>query len=77
MRTIIFDHGYSLHTCVLRPKSRGYIGLHSKNPLAHPLIEPNYLSCEEDLDCMLKGLKRAIKVNIVFLKRIFIIVFDL
>ncbi|MCA8894463.1 MAG: glucose-methanol-choline oxidoreductase, partial [Amphiplicatus sp.] len=47
--------GYSCHVCVLRPKSRGSVRLQSPDPLAPPLIDPNFLSDEDDLRRLLKG----------------------
>ena len=35
--------GFSLHVCQLRPKSRGHVALASADPLAAPLIDPNFL----------------------------------
>ncbi|MEH6527120.1 MAG: choline dehydrogenase [Sneathiella sp.] len=57
-----FGHGYSCHACVLRPKSRGHVGLQSKDPLADPLIDPNFLSEQEDLDTLVKGVKLMHKI---------------
>jgi choline dehydrogenase len=58
----LFGHGYALHVCDLRPKSRGHIGLHSADPFAHALVEPNYLSHPDDMETLLKGVKAARKV---------------
>jgi len=55
-------HGYSLHVCDLRPKSRGAITLNSKNPLDHARITANYLSDERDLEKMVKGVKAGMKI---------------
>lgn len=56
-RKMHFLPGIALHVCVLRPESRGEIRLSSKNPLAAPLIDPNYLSAEYDRETLLKGAK--------------------
>jgi choline dehydrogenase-like flavoprotein len=56
-RTTVLGHGYSCHVCVLRPKSRGSVRLASSDPLAHPLIDPGYLSHRDDLDRMVAGFK--------------------
>lgn len=56
-RKLHFGHGFSCHVCVLRPKSRGRLALHSRDPLAPPLIDPNFFGAEEDLETMLRGYK--------------------
>ncbi|QMW22201.1 GMC family oxidoreductase [Sandaracinobacteroides saxicola] len=53
------EHGYSVHVCQLRPESRGSISLASPDPLAHPRIDPDYLSAPEDVATMLKGIEMA------------------
>jgi choline dehydrogenase-like flavoprotein len=50
-------HGYSLHTCVLRPKSRGSVSLASADPLAAPRIDPNFLGHDDDVATLLGGVK--------------------
>lgn len=50
-------HGMSCHVCVLRPKSRGSVGLQSANPLAAPRIDPNFLGDDDDVARLLKGYK--------------------
>ncbi len=44
---------------VVRPLSRGWIRLASRDPLAKPLVNPNYLSVEADLERLVKGVKIA------------------
>ncbi len=55
-------HGYMAHVCQLRPESRGYISLKSADPLAPPLIQPNYLEAEEDRRALREGVKLAREV---------------
>ena len=52
-----FGHGYSCHVCLLRPKSRGTLKLASADPLAAPLIDPNFLAERDDLERLLRGFK--------------------
>ncbi|MFA5121669.1 GMC family oxidoreductase [Zavarzinia sp.] len=40
----------------VRPASRGWLGLHSADPLAAPLIQPNYLQVGDDLEVMVDSL---------------------
>ncbi|MGB7286250.1 MAG: GMC family oxidoreductase N-terminal domain-containing protein [Salaquimonas sp.] len=56
-RKMHLGYGYSCHVCVLRPFSRGAVSLQSADPLAAPLIDPNYLSDERDLELLVKGAK--------------------
>jgi choline dehydrogenase-like flavoprotein len=58
MRKIHIAHGYSCHVCVLRPESRGSVGLTSADPSAAPRIDPQYLSDPRDLDLLKKGARR-------------------
>ncbi|HEY1630481.1 MAG TPA: choline dehydrogenase [Rhizomicrobium sp.] len=55
-------HGFMAHVCQLRPESRGYISLKSADPLAAPLIQPNYLEAEEDRRALREGVKLAREV---------------
>lgn len=56
-RKLHWEHGYSCHVCVLRPKSRGSVSLDSADPFAAPRIDPNFFAEPDDLEVMLKGLK--------------------
>ncbi len=61
IRAIIQNHGrdklkesgFSLHVCVLRPHSRGWVKLRSADPAAPPAINPNFLSDPRDMDLMI------------------------
>ncbi|MFZ5698943.1 MAG: choline dehydrogenase [Pseudomonadota bacterium] len=55
-------HGYMLHACQLRPRSKGFIGLASADPLAAPLIQPNYLTDPYDVEVLVKAVKIARKI---------------
>jgi choline dehydrogenase len=52
-------YGYTLHACMLRPKSRGTIRLASADPAAKASIQPNYLSDAQgyDLQMLIEGVK--------------------
>jgi len=56
-RQTVFGHGYSLHVCVLRPKSRGSVTLASADPAAAPRIDPNFLAERDDVDRLVRGFK--------------------
>ena len=55
MRKVRLGFGYSCHVCVLRPHSRGTVGLSSTDPHAPPRIDPAYLSDQRDADLLLRG----------------------
>ncbi|MBZ9988309.1 hypothetical protein LB572_14520 [Mesorhizobium sp. BH1-1-5] len=50
-------YGFSCHVCVLRPHSRGEVGLMSADPLAPPRIDPRFLEDERDADLLLRGVR--------------------
>lgn len=49
--------GYMVHACQLRPESRGTVGLRSNDPFDAPMIDPNYLAADEDMQVMRESLK--------------------
>lgn len=58
MRKIHLKFGYSSHVCVLRPHSRGVVGLQSADPAHPPRIDPRYLSDPRDLEVLKKGARQ-------------------
>jgi choline dehydrogenase-like flavoprotein len=56
-RKTVFGHGYSCHVCLLRPQSRGSVQLASAEPMAAPLIDPNFLGEADDMRRMVRGFK--------------------
>ena len=57
-RSLHWGYGYSCHVCVLRPHSRGSVGLQSRDPLDAPLIDPAFLSDDRDTALMVEGAKK-------------------
>ena len=56
-RTIPEDYGVSIQMVLLKPQSTGDVKLASANPDDMPLVNPNFLSDERDMDEMVKGLR--------------------
>ncbi len=56
-RKTVFGHGFSCHVCLLRPLSRGSVSLASADPMAAPLIDPNFLADADDMARMVRGFK--------------------
>jgi choline dehydrogenase-like flavoprotein len=50
-------HGFTLHACGLRPRSRGRIALRTASPADPPRILPEYLSEPHDLEVLLEGVR--------------------
>lgn len=51
---------YGIFPMMLRPKSRGFIKLRSKNPLDYPIMIHNYLTHPDDVGVLREGVKAAI-----------------
>ncbi len=56
------DHGLTLTPCIMNPKSRGEVTIESANPRDRALVNPNFLSNEDDLNLILNAVKLARKV---------------
>lgn len=54
--------GFSIMVILIRPESKGFIGLKSANPLDAPLIQPNFFSDHRDFERLVKGMHLAKKV---------------
>ncbi|MBX3577419.1 MAG: GMC family oxidoreductase N-terminal domain-containing protein [Rhizobiaceae bacterium] len=61
-RKMHLGYGFSCHVCVLRPFSRGDVGLNNADPLSAPRIDPKFLSDERDAALLLKGTKLTRKI---------------
>ncbi|VDI33911.1 Hypothetical predicted protein [Mytilus galloprovincialis] len=51
------DFGFAVNICKLHHKSRGTVRLRSKNPMAPPLIDPQYLANQDDVDSYVKVIR--------------------
>lgn len=49
--------GYTLASMLVRPVSTGAVTLASSDPLAAPVIDPRYLSCDADADAIAAGIE--------------------
>ncbi len=58
----VFEHGFGMAPCVIKPASRGAVGLLSPDPTAKPLILHNYYSEDSDMEAMVAGLRAAIEI---------------
>ncbi|MFC8829806.1 GMC family oxidoreductase [Streptomyces sp. NPDC057137] len=51
------EQGYSIMTVLARPHSRGTLRLASSDPAQHPVLDPQYLTDERDLETLLAALR--------------------
>ncbi|WP_350557637.1 GMC family oxidoreductase N-terminal domain-containing protein [Psychrobacter sp. CAL346-MNA-CIBAN-0220] len=58
-RELKWGYAVSIHSCYLRPESRGTVKLASTDPSAAPLIDPNYLADPKDVEYMIAGAERT------------------
>jgi choline dehydrogenase len=56
-RNRLDGHGFTLHACVLRPRSRGRVALRSALPQDPPRLHAAYLSDPRDMDVLLEGIR--------------------
>ena len=57
-RKLHLGYGFSCHVCVVRPHSRGEVFLTSRDPMAAPGIDPQFLSDPRDLQLLRTGVKK-------------------
>lgn len=56
-RNRLDGHGFTIHACMLRPRSRGRLVLRSNRPEDPPRIHARYLSESSDLEVLLEGIR--------------------
>ncbi len=55
-------HGFTLHTTLMRPKSRGSVTLQSADPHQPPKIDPGFFSHPDDMAVSIKGAQLGFEV---------------
>lgn len=61
-RTYPTTDGYTILPTLLKPKSTGYVGLRSASPFDAPVIDPRYLSHDDDVSVLLAGVRKALSI---------------
>ena len=67
---VVHDHGrrrhafrgLSVHTCVLRPRSRGTVRLADADMRTAPVIDPNFFSDPEDMRTLVDGVGQSLRI---------------
>ncbi|XP_076652656.1 glucose dehydrogenase [FAD, quinone]-like [Halictus rubicundus] len=63
-KNILYKPSYTGLPILLRPRSRGYVKLRSKNVIDHPIIVPNYFKDPHDLDVLAEGADFLYKLSL-------------
>jgi choline dehydrogenase-like flavoprotein len=61
-REPIEEHGLTINPCFLRPKSRGSVKITSADPKQPALFDTRSLAEQEDVDVLVRGVKKAIEI---------------
>ncbi|XP_063695624.1 glucose dehydrogenase [FAD, quinone]-like [Culicoides brevitarsis] len=61
-KDVINKPAFGMVPVLMRPKSRGFMKLKSKNPFEWPIMQPNYFQHPDDMKVMLQGVKMAVEV---------------
>ena len=56
------NYGVSITTVVVKPKSRGEVNLASNDPSIMPMVSPNLLKHEDDMQMMMAGQRYFMEV---------------
>ncbi|CAG0886103.1 unnamed protein product [Cyprideis torosa] len=59
-KPISFRDNWTAYPTLLRPKSKGYMRLRSKNPYDYPLLYHNYLTDPDDVARLVEGMKLVV-----------------
>lgn len=62
LSTFPYSDGYTILPTQVRPLSRGYVRIKNSDPQQVPVIDPKYLSLEEDKKILVAGGKKALEV---------------
>ena len=62
LKTFPTEDGFTILPSLVKPKSRGYVALRSADPFDTPFIQPNFLQHPEDLQTLIKGVKKGLEL---------------
>lgn len=55
--------GWLILPTLLKPKSSGWVRLKTKDPLAHPVINPNYFAHKEDINVLIESINIVMSLS--------------
>lgn len=56
------EHGLTIKVGHIQPKARGSLRLKSKDPQAFPVIDPNYLGHQDDIDANIRAVQAGLRL---------------
>jgi choline dehydrogenase-like flavoprotein len=59
----VFEHGFTLAVCPLKPASRGMLSIRSSDPTVKPYILHNYYAEDSDMQTVMEGLRIATEIG--------------
>lgn len=54
--------GFTILPSLIKPKSKGFVTLKSADPMAAPLIQPNFLTEKADWETLIRGTRKALEL---------------
>jgi choline dehydrogenase len=61
-RKLNYGHGYSISASLMHPESKGTVTIRDADPNSAPVIDPNFLDVDSDLDALVYGVKIARRI---------------
>jgi choline dehydrogenase len=61
-KAVAQEHGLTIKVGHVQPKARGSLRLSSKDPNALPIIDPNYLGHQEDIDANIRAVQAGLRL---------------
>lgn len=61
-KAVAAEHGLTIKVGHVQPKARGELRLTSSNPKDLPVIDPNYLGAQEDIDANIRAVQAGLKL---------------
>ncbi|KAJ8870301.1 hypothetical protein PR048_029322 [Dryococelus australis] len=68
-KPIAFKDSFMTWSCLMRPKSRGYLRLRSRNSTLHPMIYPKYMTHPDDVKVLVEAARFSGKLSKTFALR--------
>ncbi|MGO3384574.1 MAG: GMC oxidoreductase, partial [Acinetobacter guillouiae] len=61
-KAVAAEHGLTIKVGHIQPKARGTVRLNSSNPNDFPVIDPNYLGHQDDIDANIRAVQAGLRL---------------